>query len=179
MALDLQDKRVLVVGAGAYVLAAGRPGPKLVDAIAAEVGGKAVAFDILDNAAIEAFFARTTAFDHVVIAMAATKAGSLAACRSTRRRRRWTANSGAPTGSPARPKSWTAARSPSCRAFSRTGRAPPRCCRAQSTPRSKRSAAAWSANASKPADRRAQRELPLRVETSGSLLSSGTGAPGG
>jgi len=91
MPLDLEGKRALVVGggggigaatartfsaAGARVFAAGRPGLKL-DAIAADVGGKAVAFDILDNAAIEAFFAGTAVFDHVVIAAAATKSGSV------------------------------------------------------------------------------------------------------
>jgi NAD(P)-dependent dehydrogenase (short-subunit alcohol dehydrogenase family) len=92
MAVDLSGKRVLIIGAsggigtaaartfagaGAQVFAAGRAGPKL-DAIAAEVGGKALAFDILDNAAIEAFFAQTDAFDHVVIAAAATKSGPVA-----------------------------------------------------------------------------------------------------
>src|SRR5271154_2970284 len=92
MALDLTEKRILVVGAGggigaatarafagagARVLAAGRPGPKL-DAVAADTGGESVALDTLDNDATEAFFARAEPFDHVVIAAAATKGGPVA-----------------------------------------------------------------------------------------------------
>jgi NAD(P)-dependent dehydrogenase (short-subunit alcohol dehydrogenase family) len=92
MALDLTEKRILVVGAGggigaatarafagagARVFAAGRPGPKL-DAVAADIGGESVALDILDNDAIEAFFATAEPFDHVVIAAAATKSGPVA-----------------------------------------------------------------------------------------------------
>lgn len=92
MPLDLSAKRVLVLGAsggigastarafaksGAHVSAAGRTGAKL-DELAAAIGGEAVTLDILDNAAIEAFFARTAPFDHVVIAAAATKGGPVA-----------------------------------------------------------------------------------------------------
>jgi NAD(P)-dependent dehydrogenase (short-subunit alcohol dehydrogenase family) len=92
VALDLKDKRILVVGAGggigaatakafadagAKLFAAGRPGQKL-DAIAAAIHGEVVALDILDQAAIEAFFAEAEPFDHVVIAAATTKSGPVA-----------------------------------------------------------------------------------------------------
>lgn len=91
MALDLTGKRVLIVGAGggigaatarafadagARVFAAGRPGPKL-DAVAAGTGGEAVALDILDGEAIERVLAEAPAFDHVAIAAAATRSGSV------------------------------------------------------------------------------------------------------
>jgi NAD(P)-dependent dehydrogenase (short-subunit alcohol dehydrogenase family) len=59
MALDLTEKRILVVGAGGGI------------------GGESVALDILDNGAIEAFFATAEPFDHVVIA-ATTKSGPVA-----------------------------------------------------------------------------------------------------
>lgn len=90
---DLTAKRVLVVGAaggmgeataqafaaaGAQVFAAGRPGPKL-DAAAAAIGATAVALDLLDNAAIETFFAASEPFDHVVVAAAATQSGPVGA----------------------------------------------------------------------------------------------------
>lgn len=89
MSIDLAGQRVLVVGAGggigsasaqrfadagAKVYAAGRPGRSL-DAIAAAVGNAPVDLDILDNVTIEAYFARTEPFDHVVVAAAATKSG--------------------------------------------------------------------------------------------------------
>lgn len=92
MSFDLVGKRVLVVGAGggigaataaafgragAQLFVAGRPGPRL-DAVSTETGGEAVALDLLDNAAIEAFFAAAEPFDHVVIAAAATRSGSIA-----------------------------------------------------------------------------------------------------
>jgi threonine dehydrogenase-like Zn-dependent dehydrogenase len=92
MAVDLTEKRILVVGAGggigaatarafagagARVFAAGRPGPKL-DSVAADIGGESVALDILDNDAIEDFLATAEPFDHVVIAAAATKSGPVA-----------------------------------------------------------------------------------------------------
>ncbi|WP_237479198.1 SDR family oxidoreductase [Lichenibacterium dinghuense] len=91
MSDDLTGRRVLVVGAGggiggaaaalfaragARVVAAGRPGPKL-DAAAA--GGEAAALDFLDAAGVERFFAGREPFDHVVVAAAATKSGSVAA----------------------------------------------------------------------------------------------------
>lgn len=92
MTYDLKDKRVLVVGAGggigaatarafaaagAKVFAAGRPGAKL-DTIAADVGGAAVALDFLDPAAVERLFDGNAPYDHVVVAAAATKSGSVA-----------------------------------------------------------------------------------------------------
>ncbi len=92
MALDVKGTRVLVVGAGggigaatarafaaagARVVPAGRPGPKLSQ-IAAEIGCEVAALDILDDAAIEGFFAGTEPFEHVVVAAAATKSGALA-----------------------------------------------------------------------------------------------------
>ena len=89
MAQELSGQRILVVGAsggigaatarafakvGAHIVPAGRPTDRL-DAIAAETGGTAAPLDVLDHAAIEAFFARETPFDHVVIAAASTKTG--------------------------------------------------------------------------------------------------------
>jgi NAD(P)-dependent dehydrogenase (short-subunit alcohol dehydrogenase family) len=91
MAMDLNGARVLVVGAaggigaatarafghaGARVYAAGRPSAKL-EAVAAEIGGHPVALDILDEAGLQAFFAGQAAFDHVVVAAAATRSGSV------------------------------------------------------------------------------------------------------
>lgn len=89
MAQDLSGQRALVVGAtggigaatakafadaGATIVAAGRPGAKL-DRFATAIGAEPAGFDILDNEAIEAFFAAATPFDHVVIAAASTKSG--------------------------------------------------------------------------------------------------------
>lgn len=89
MTPDLSGKRVLVIGAaggigaatakafahaGAKVVAAGRPGPKL-DQAASAVGADVAPLDILDNAAIVRFFALAQPFDHVVIAAASTKGG--------------------------------------------------------------------------------------------------------
>ena len=87
-ALELKNTRVLVVGgggigaatatafaaAGARVFAAGRPGRGLSQ-VAAEIGGEMVALDMLDNPAIEAFFAKAAPFDHLAITAAATKSG--------------------------------------------------------------------------------------------------------
>jgi NAD(P)-dependent dehydrogenase (short-subunit alcohol dehydrogenase family) len=93
MAPSLKDKRVLIVGAaggigaataeafasaGASVLAAGRPGPKL-EALGTRIAAEPVALDILDNPAIEAFFDKASPFDHVVITAAATKGGTVGA----------------------------------------------------------------------------------------------------
>ncbi|MFG1343911.1 SDR family oxidoreductase [Xanthobacter autotrophicus DSM 431] len=92
MTRDVKNQRVLVVGAaggigaatatafataGARVFAAGRPGTKL-EAAAAATGARTAALDILDAPAVEAFFAGTEPFDHVVIAAAATKSGPVA-----------------------------------------------------------------------------------------------------
>ena len=93
MVNDLSGQKVLVVGAGggigaatarafaeagASVTAAGRPGARL-DAIAAEIGATAAALDMLDDGAVEAFFAGRPAFDHVVVAAAATRSGTVSA----------------------------------------------------------------------------------------------------
>lgn len=92
MAIDIKNKRVLVVGAsggmgaaiarafaaaGARVSAAGRPSRNL-DEIASDVGGTLSALDVLDNDAVEAFFQAEEAFDHVVIAAASTSNGTIA-----------------------------------------------------------------------------------------------------
>ncbi len=91
MTRDLSGRRALVIGAaggigaatakafaeaGAKVVAAGRPGPKL-DQAAAAIGADPAALDILDNTALETFFAASEPFDHVVIAAASTKGGSV------------------------------------------------------------------------------------------------------
>lgn len=82
----LSNSRVLVIGAtggigaatarafataGAHVVAAGRDAAKL----AATGAAHTARLDLLDNDAIEALFAAETAFDHVVIAAAATVSG--------------------------------------------------------------------------------------------------------
>jgi NAD(P)-dependent dehydrogenase (short-subunit alcohol dehydrogenase family) len=92
MTISLSGQSVLVVGAGggigratleafarqgAKVTAAGRPGEAL-SAAAAAAGVSATPLDFLDNDAVEAFFAASEPFDHVVIAAASTKSGSVA-----------------------------------------------------------------------------------------------------
>jgi NAD(P)-dependent dehydrogenase (short-subunit alcohol dehydrogenase family) len=82
MSVDLNGQSVLVVGAGggigaataeafttagAHVVAAGLPGPKL-EAVASRARAKARALDFLDNSAVEAQFAAAEPFDHVAIA---------------------------------------------------------------------------------------------------------------
>ncbi|MEH3118846.1 MAG: SDR family oxidoreductase [Methylorubrum populi] len=89
MPIDLNGRSVLVVGAGggigrataqafaqggARVVAAGRPGAKLDDAVRA-AGDRAAALDFTDDAAVAAFFADREPFDHVVVAAASTKTG--------------------------------------------------------------------------------------------------------
>lgn len=89
MTIDLDQARVVVVGAGggigaatarafvaagAHVVAAGRTEAKL----AASGAARTAVLDLLDGAAIEAFFAAEAPFDHVVIAGAATKSGPVA-----------------------------------------------------------------------------------------------------
>jgi len=85
MTMDLDNKSVLVVGAGggigeatvqafakrgAHVIAAGRRSPKL-QSRAAAIGAEAAILDFLDNDAVEAFFAARPPFDHA----ASTKSG--------------------------------------------------------------------------------------------------------
>jgi len=88
---DLRGARVLVVGAssgigkaaairfaraGATVLAAARASERLQRA-AEDIGAVALAFDIRDNAAVEAVLGPQPPFDHVVISAAQAKAGSV------------------------------------------------------------------------------------------------------
>ncbi|MGN6121782.1 MAG: SDR family oxidoreductase [Sphingomonas oligoaromativorans] len=85
MKTHLSGQRVLIVGAGggigrataeafraagAYVVATGRDPTKLEG-----VGSEIATLDFLDNDAVEAFFAGTAPFDHVVVTAAATKSG--------------------------------------------------------------------------------------------------------
>ena len=85
MKTHLSGQRVLIVGAGggigrataeafraagAYVVATGRYTTKLEG-----VGSEIATLDFLDNEAVEAFFAGTAHFDHVVVTAAATKSG--------------------------------------------------------------------------------------------------------
>jgi len=85
MKTHLSGQRVLIVGAGggigrataeafravgAYVVATGRDTTKLEG-----VGSEIATLDSLDNDAVEAFFAGTAPFDHVVVTAAATKSG--------------------------------------------------------------------------------------------------------
>ena len=91
MTESLRDRSVLVVGAssgigeavarafaeaGAAVVVASRGGPKL-HGVAEAIGARAQAFDMLDEAAVAAFFAAEAPFDHVAISAAATKTGSV------------------------------------------------------------------------------------------------------
>ena len=93
MPLDLTSQRVLVVGAGggigratatafadagALLTVAGRTEAS-VAALADALGAVPAALDILDSVAIQTFFAEQDPFDHVIIAAASTKAGSVAA----------------------------------------------------------------------------------------------------
>ncbi len=92
MSLNLTGQRVLVVGAaggigratarafadaGAHLTAAGRTEASIV-AIARELDAVPAALDILDEEAIQTFFAEQEPFDHVVIAAANTKTGAVA-----------------------------------------------------------------------------------------------------
>jgi NAD(P)-dependent dehydrogenase (short-subunit alcohol dehydrogenase family) len=91
--LDLADKRVLVVGgssgiglavaeaaaaAGAQVAIASRSSDR-IEAALGRIGRRAVGrtLDTTDDAAVEAFFADTAPFDHVVISAAETKGGPI------------------------------------------------------------------------------------------------------
>lgn len=93
MPIDIEGRTVLVVGAaggigrvtaqtfaraGAHVVAAGRPGPKL-DAAARSADAEAADLDFTDDRAVEAFFASRAPFDHVVVAAASTKTGPVGA----------------------------------------------------------------------------------------------------
>lgn len=76
MPIDIRDARVLVVGASGGI------GGAVADAFAA-AGAKVVrparsALDITAYASVEAYFALTAPFDHVIVAAAQTKAGSVA-----------------------------------------------------------------------------------------------------
>jgi NAD(P)-dependent dehydrogenase (short-subunit alcohol dehydrogenase family) len=90
--VSYEGQKVLVIGAssgigraaaqafaqaGGRVTAASRGGAKL-EAAAAEIGASPVALNILDEGAVEQFFAQAEAFDHVVISAAATRTGSVA-----------------------------------------------------------------------------------------------------
>jgi NAD(P)-dependent dehydrogenase (short-subunit alcohol dehydrogenase family) len=92
MSLDLTGQRVLVVGAaggigratatsfaeaGAQLTAAGRTEASLL-ALAKAINAVPAALDVLDEKAIQTFFSEQEPFDHVVIAAAATKTGSVA-----------------------------------------------------------------------------------------------------
>lgn len=92
MPLNLTGQRVLVVGAaggigratamafadaGAQLTAAGRTEASIV-ALTRDLGAVPAALDILDEEAIQTFFAEQDPFDHVVIAAANTKTGSVA-----------------------------------------------------------------------------------------------------
>ncbi len=158
MAPSLKDKRVLIVGAaggigaataeafasaGASVLAAGRPGPKL-EALGTRIAAEPVALDILDNPAIEAFFDKASPFDHVVITAAATKGGTVGALSlEDAKASMESAVLGRLSHPRGPPGSRIAVRSRSSRAFSRTGQARVRCCRARLMRPWKPSGAAW------------------------------------
>ncbi|TXN08721.1 SDR family oxidoreductase [Methylobacterium sp. WL103] len=92
MPLDLNGRTVLVVGAaggigsattqlfarsGARVVAAGLPGAKLDDAARA-ADAEATVLDFARQAEVEAFFGGRKPFDHIVVAAASTKTGSVA-----------------------------------------------------------------------------------------------------
>ena len=92
MSIDLNGRRVLVVGAaggigraaaeafataGAVVTAVGRT-KESVEAVAQSTGGDAAQLDFLDNRAIEQLFADRPPFDHVVVTAASTIAGPVA-----------------------------------------------------------------------------------------------------
>jgi NAD(P)-dependent dehydrogenase (short-subunit alcohol dehydrogenase family) len=76
MSIDLNGQRVLVIGASGGI------GAATADAFAA--GGALVLrprhdeLDVTDNASVSAFFEREQPFDHVVVAAARTKSGSVA-----------------------------------------------------------------------------------------------------
>ncbi|GAA0322738.1 SDR family oxidoreductase [Sphingomonas oligophenolica] len=89
---EFNGKTILVVGAGggigsatalafsragAHVTAAGRSSDRL-DRAAAAANAEAAPLDFLDAAAVDAFFAKRGAFDHVVVAAAAVRPGSVA-----------------------------------------------------------------------------------------------------
>lgn len=93
MPLDLTGQRALVVGtaggigrattmafadADALLTAAGRTEASVV-ALADAIGAVPAALDMLNEGAIQTFFVEQDPFDHVVIAAASTKTGSVAA----------------------------------------------------------------------------------------------------
>jgi NAD(P)-dependent dehydrogenase (short-subunit alcohol dehydrogenase family) len=91
MRLDLNAQRTLVIGAaggigratalafaalGAQLTVAGRTDASVFQ-VAKETGALPASLDILDEGAIQNFFADQRPFDHVVIAAASTKTGSI------------------------------------------------------------------------------------------------------
>lgn len=76
MSVDLRNKRVLVVGASGGIGGAAADAFAAAGAEVARPGRDAL--DLLDEAGIGAFFEARPPFDHVVVAAAATKSGSVA-----------------------------------------------------------------------------------------------------
>jgi NAD(P)-dependent dehydrogenase (short-subunit alcohol dehydrogenase family) len=76
VSINLSNARVLVVGASGGIGAATADAFQALGAEVARPGHNVL--DITDDASVEAFFATAEAFDHVVVAAARTKIGSVA-----------------------------------------------------------------------------------------------------
>jgi NAD(P)-dependent dehydrogenase (short-subunit alcohol dehydrogenase family) len=76
MTMDLKGQRVLVVGASGGIGAATAEMFEAAGATVSRPGHDAL--DITDDASVQAFFAGEAPFDHVVVAAARTKTGSVA-----------------------------------------------------------------------------------------------------